>query len=187
MMVLGFPVAVLGFPLAAPIVGFITSAEYVVFTTTVLQLFFVAVALGFVTGPVALALTAAGRERPLALLSLGMLLLNVGVAAVLVPFLDAAGAGVGLVVSETVGAVAAVRLLWSQGMRPIRFRFVLHLALINGGCALLAMALTDLHVVVQATVLVGAYGSLTLTLPVVRQAARAAFARTAPGGRMERE
>ena len=78
MMVLGFPVAVLGFPLAAPIVGFITSAEYVVFTTTVLQLFFVAVALGFVTGPVSLALTAAGRERPLALLSLGMLLLNVG-------------------------------------------------------------------------------------------------------------
>ena len=99
------PIAVLGVPLAGRVVTVVGSREYTASTTPVLQLFFVACALSFVTSIVSNALIASHQQRFLTRLSVINLLANIALNLVLIPMFGAVGTGIALIATELSGVV----------------------------------------------------------------------------------
>ncbi|HWE92057.1 MAG TPA: flippase [Pseudonocardiaceae bacterium] len=122
------PVAVLGVPLAGRIVHAVGSSSFTPAATPVLRLFFVAVAVSFLTGIVSDALVAARQQRFLSRLSMANLVLNVALNAVLIPLFGAVGTGISLLVTELSGVVCTQPRLRRSGVGGLPLGYLPHLA-----------------------------------------------------------
>ena len=132
------PIAVLGIPLSARIITFVGSAEYTASTTPVLQWFFVACALSFVTSIVSNALIAGHEQRFLTRLSIANLLANIALNLVLIPLFGAVGTGIALTITELSGVVFTQPRLLRIGAAPVPLGYLVRL-LPGLAAALLAM------------------------------------------------
>lgn len=112
------PVAVLGPPLAEDIITLLSTSEFAERGTTVLQLFFVAIALGFLNPILSMALFSAGRQQFLLRMALVTLTVNIGLNVALIPSLGAVGSGIALIASEVLGVTASTWVLAREGARP---------------------------------------------------------------------
>jgi O-antigen/teichoic acid export membrane protein len=121
------PVAVLGIPLAGRIVTVVASAGFVAEATPVLRLFFVAVAISFLTGIASDALVAAHEQRFLTTLSALNLLGNLGLNLLLIPRLGATATGIALVATELSGVVFTQFRLRRIGVAAFPFGYLLRL------------------------------------------------------------
>jgi O-antigen/teichoic acid export membrane protein len=132
------PIAVLGIPLAGRIIAVVNSSEFAGQATPVLRLFFVAVAVSFLTGISSSALVAAHEQRFLTTLSAVNLAVNIGLNLLLIPHLGATGTGVSLVVTEVSGVVFTQFRLRRVGVGAFPFGYLLRL---TPGLALALVAL----------------------------------------------
>lgn len=117
LLVCALPVAVLGFPLSAGLVGLISSAEFVNLTVDPLRLFFVAVSIGFFAPLVSGMLIVLNEQKYLVRLSAINLVANVVMNVVLTPFIGAEGSGIALVITEASGVLFATLRLRRSGAR----------------------------------------------------------------------
>lgn len=152
MLVFMLPVAIFGWPLAAGVVELISGAEYVALAGPVLQLFFVGMAIGFLTPLLSHSLFAAGRQKFLLNFAFVTLGLNVALNLVLVPLLGAVGVGIALIASELLGIGTATYVLYREGVRlPDPIDVVRILPALSLGLAMLYI-LRDAHVLVSGLV-----------------------------------
>ena len=93
LMVVAVPIAVLGVPLAEPILRAFSGDAFAESATPVLQLFFVGVAIGFLNQHLTGALVSLHRQQYLLRLSLANLAINVVLNIVLIPHLGALATG----------------------------------------------------------------------------------------------
>lgn len=151
------PVAVLGWPLAPRIVDVLTADDFVERAGPVLQLFFVAAAVGFLAPLLSDALIAAHQQRFLTVLSTVNLAGNVGLNLLLIPVWGARGCAVALIASETAGMAVAQWRLRRGGVTPLPLSYPLRL--VPGvALALVAMWATwSLPLVVPVAVAAVAY------------------------------
>lgn len=172
MLVFLFPVAVLGWPLAAGMIGLVSTPEFVEQGTLTLQLFLIGVGLGFLNPLLSSSLFAAGRQRFLVWMALVTLGTNIALNLLLVPTFGAAGTAVTLIASELVGVTASTFALYREGVRPPRLRDVCRilpgLAVALGSLLLLAEA----PFLLRAAVAAALYGALivafrALPLPIL--------------------
>jgi O-antigen/teichoic acid export membrane protein len=117
MLVLLLPVAVLGPPIAGDVIALISSPEFAERGTLVLQLFLVAVAIGFLNPLLSTALFSAGRQRYLMRMALVTLTINIGLNLALIPALGAVGCGIALIASEVAGVTVSTAVLRREGVR----------------------------------------------------------------------
>jgi O-antigen/teichoic acid export membrane protein len=122
------PVAVLGWPLAPRIVEVVAGPAFTPVAGPVLRVFFVAVALMFLTAVSTDVLIAAEEQRFLWRLSTANLGGNVALNLVLIPLLGAVGAGIALITSELSGVVFAHRRIRRHGAPAFPFDQLLRLA-----------------------------------------------------------
>lgn len=122
------PIATLGVPLARPLLTAFSGETFVGSATSVLRLFFVGVAIGFLNQHLTNALISLHRQQFLLRLSVGNLLVNLAANVLLVPRFGAVGAGWAMVGSQctglVVGAVVLHRLRpglvpWDQVLRMV--------------------------------------------------------------------
>ena len=135
------PIAVLGIPLSGRIITFVGSTEYTATATPVLQWFFVACALGFVTSIVSNALIAGHEQRFLTWLSIINLAANILLNLLLIPMFGAVGTGIALTVTELSGVVFTQPRLLRIGAAPLPLGYLVRL-LPGLAAALAAMWLT---------------------------------------------
>jgi O-antigen/teichoic acid export membrane protein len=143
---------ILGIALGPDVLELIASDEFAPNSATVIQLLFVAIAVGYLNTMLSQALIAAHQQRYLVVASPIVLALNVTLNLVLIPPHGAVGAGVALVCTEVVGAFAAGIWLRSATGCPIPVRFATRL--------LLPVAITS------AVMLVAAPGSFVVQVVV---------------------
>ena len=127
MLLAGAPLAFFGYIMAAEFIELFSTPEFVAAATVVTQLFFVAAGLQYLNAMTTQPLFAAGQQRFLVWMSTFNLLLNIAVNIVLVPRIGAAGAGVAMITSELIGAIAAAARLWWIGAPAVRPAFLLRL------------------------------------------------------------
>jgi O-antigen/teichoic acid export membrane protein len=127
LLLLAAPVAVLGFPLSGRLVTAIGSEEFTATTTPVLQLFFVAVAMNFLTSIISDAMIAAHEQRFLTTLSAINLVANIALNLVLIPHFGAVGCGIALIVTELSGVVFTQVRLRRIGVPPLPVTYMARL------------------------------------------------------------
>lgn len=135
------PVAVLGPPLASRVVTVVVSEEFTDRAAPVLQLFLVAVAVGFLSLLLTDALVAARQQRFLTGLSAVNLAVNVALNAALIPVLGAVATGLALIITEASGLLFAQLRLRRVSMARLPLGYLLRL-LPGLALALLAMWLS---------------------------------------------
>lgn len=132
------PIAVLGWVIASRVSAVIGSEEFRESTGPVLSLFFVAVALTFLTAIMSAALIAAHEQRFLTTLSAINLAVNIGLNIALIPSLGAVATGIALLITETSGVVFALTRLRRHGVHGLPLTYLARLTP-PLGVALLAM------------------------------------------------
>ena len=144
LLLVGIPIAVIGWPLAGRMAGLIGEEQFRPLAGPPLQLFFVAVAMTFLSAIVSDGLIAAHEQRYLTAMSTFNLVLNLAGNAVLIGVLGfgAVACGIMLVITETIGVVASQWRLRRHGVHPLPFGYIARLvpaALL----ALIAIRLTE--------------------------------------------
>jgi len=105
LLVCAMPIAVLGVPLARPLLQAFAGNSFVETATPVLRLFFVGVAIAFLNQHLTTALVSLHKQNFLFRMSMVNLLINIGLNVALIPHYGALGAGISLVASQLSGLV----------------------------------------------------------------------------------
>ena len=127
LLLVGVPIAVVGWPLAGRMAQVVGSEEFRPFAGPPLQLFFVAVGMTFLSAIVSDGLIAAHEQRYLTTMSSINLGINIVGNIVLIPFLGAVACGIMMVVTETIGVGASQWRLRRHGAHPLPFGYLARL------------------------------------------------------------
>jgi O-antigen/teichoic acid export membrane protein len=127
LLLVGVPIAVVGWPLADRMANIVGSDGVGAFAGPPLQFFFVAVAMTFLSAIVSDGLIAAHEQRFLTVMSTINLGINVVGNIILIPFLGAVACGIMLIVTETIGVLASQWRLRRHGVHPLPFGYLLRL------------------------------------------------------------
>jgi O-antigen/teichoic acid export membrane protein len=155
---------IFGIALGPDLLQLIAPDEFAPSAATVMQLLFVAIAVGFINTLMSQVLIAAHQQRYLVVASPTALVVNIALNLVLIPPHGAIGAGVALVSTEVVSAIAAGFWLRFVTGCPIPVRFAMRLLLPVAVTAALLLVAEDAPLLVRLVVLgVGYPGSVLLT------------------------
>ncbi|MDL5157125.1 oligosaccharide flippase family protein [Actinomycetospora termitidis] len=127
LILIGLPVAALGWALSDRIVALVGNEDFVPTTGPVLALFFVAVAMTFLSAIVSDGLIAADEGRYLTTMSTINLIINIVGNIILVPHLGAVACAIMLIVTETIGVAASQWRLRRWGVHAIPIGYVARL------------------------------------------------------------
>jgi O-antigen/teichoic acid export membrane protein len=128
LLLVGFPIAVIGWPLAHRMADLVGGQDGVgAFAGPPLQFFFIAVAMTFLSAIVSDGLIAAHEQRYLTTMSTINLVINCVGNALLVPHLGAVACGIMLIVTETIGVLMSQWRLRRHGVHPLPFGYLLRL------------------------------------------------------------
>ena len=127
LLLVGVPIAVVGWPLAGRMAGLVGDEQFRPLAGPPLQLFFVAVAMTFLSAIVSDGLIAAHEQRYLTTMSTINLIINVVGNIVLIPYLGAVACGIMLLITETIGVVASQWRLRRHGVHPLPFGYLARL------------------------------------------------------------
>jgi O-antigen/teichoic acid export membrane protein len=155
---------IFGIALGPDLLQLIAPDEFAPSAATVMQLLFVAIAVGFINTLMSQVLIAAHQQRYLVVASPTALVVNIALNLVLIPPHGAIGAGVALVSTEVASAIAAG--LWLRFVTgcPIPVRFAVRLLLPVAVTAAILLVAEDAPLLVRLVVLgVGYPGSVLLT------------------------
>ncbi|ADG76715.1 Polysaccharide biosynthesis protein OS=Tsukamurella paurometabola (strain ATCC 8368 / DSM /CCUG 35730 / CIP 100753 / JCM 10117 / KCTC 9821 / NBRC 16120/ NCIMB 702349 / NCTC 13040) OX=521096 GN=Tpau_0061 PE=4 SV=1 [Tsukamurella paurometabola] len=179
MLFLGTPMVAIGLTLAPGIIHLISDSEFVEIGSVALGLLFIAVALRFVNAVLSQALFAAHDQVFLLRLNVVNLIGNIVLNVILIPPFGAAGAGIALIASETVGLLVATWRLTRRSPYRTPWRFCLHLLVPLGATVGVCLALDDvLPVLVTAMIAGVVFLAVNLALgPVHASAIRELLAR----------
>lgn len=128
LLLMGFPIAVIGWPLAQRMADLVGGSNGVgAFAGPPLQFFFIAVAMTFLSAIVSDGLIAAHEQRYLTTMSTINLGINVVGNIILIPHLGAVACGIMLIVTETIGVLASQWRLRRHGVHPLPFGYLARL------------------------------------------------------------
>ncbi|MEJ2868887.1 flippase [Actinomycetospora sp. OC33-EN08] len=128
LLLVGFPIAVIGWPLAPRMADVVGGEDGVgAFAGPPLQFFFIAVAMTFLSAIVSDGLIAAHEQRYLTTMSTINLGINIVGNIILVPRLGAVACGIMLIVTETIGVLASQWRLRRHGVHPLPFGYLARL------------------------------------------------------------
>jgi O-antigen/teichoic acid export membrane protein len=128
LLLVGFPIAVIGWPLAHRMADLVAGKDGVgAFAGPPLQFFFIAVAMTFLSAIVSDGLIAAHEQRYLTTMSTINLVVNCVGNIILVPRLGAVACGIMLLVTETIGVSMSQWRLRRHGVHPLPFGYLLRL------------------------------------------------------------
>ncbi|MCD2190226.1 flippase [Actinomycetospora soli] len=128
LLLVGFPIAVIGWPLAQRMADLVGGSNGVgAFAGPPLQFFFIAVAMTFLSAIVSDGLIAAHEQRYLTTMSTINLGINIVGNIILIPHLGAVACGIMLIVTETIGVLASQWRLRRHGVHPLPFGYLARL------------------------------------------------------------
>ncbi|WP_433800248.1 flippase [Actinomycetospora sp. CA-084318] len=128
LLLMGFPIAVIGWPLAQRMADLVGGSNGVgAFAGPPLQFFFIAVAMTFLSAIVSDGLIAAHEQRYLTTMSTINLGINIVGNIILIPHLGAVACGIMLIVTETIGVLASQWRLRRHGVHPLPFGYLARL------------------------------------------------------------
>ncbi len=128
LLLMGFPIAVIGWPLAQRMADLVGGSNGVgAFAGPPLQFFFIAVAMTFLSAIVSDGLIAAHEQRYLTTMSTINLVINIVGNIILIPHLGAVACGIMLIVTETIGVLASQWRLRRHGVHPLPFAYLARL------------------------------------------------------------
>jgi O-antigen/teichoic acid export membrane protein len=128
LLLVGFPIAVIGWPLADRMADIVGGKDGVgAFAGPPLQFFFIAVAMTFLSAIVSDGLIAAHEQRYLTTMSTINLVVNCVGNIILIPHLGAMACGIMLLVTETIGVTMSQWRLRRYGVHPLPFGYILRL------------------------------------------------------------
>lgn len=128
LLLVGFPIAVIGWPLAQRMANLVGGEDRVgPFAGPPLQFFFIAVAMTFLSAIVSDGLIAAHEQRYLTTMSTINLGINIVGNIILIPHLGAVACGIMLIVTETIGVLASQWRLRRHGVHPLPFGYLARL------------------------------------------------------------
>ncbi|WP_018334270.1 flippase [Actinomycetospora chiangmaiensis] len=128
LLLVGFPIAVIGWPLAHRMADLVGGSNGVgAFAGPPLQFFFIAVAMTFLSAIVSDGLIAAHEQKYLTTMSTINLIINIVGNIILVPRLGAVACGIMLIVTETIGVLMSQWRLRRHGVHPLPFGYLARL------------------------------------------------------------
>jgi O-antigen/teichoic acid export membrane protein len=148
---------IFGIALGPDLLQVIAPDEFAPSAATVVQLLFVAVAVGFINTLLSQVLIAAHQQRYLVVASTTALVFNIALNLTLIPAHGAIGAGVALVSTEVVSVIAAGIWLRSVTGCPIPLRFAMRLSLPVAVTTAMLLLTGDASLLVRVAVLSVAY------------------------------